>query len=205
MFVSKIIIIVISVIGLSRQHVLTRIGVMSLIRKKVQEFEHINGEYSMPEVIKKSILEQNKAAAAANSANTPTNDGETPKSTTTSTSATPATSAAPSPAPTQVSESTDKDNKETDEIKDGAKETVNNAVIIKFLFANNRCLYIFYHLIYLHKKCQSVPYGWLANTICNHFSRNLMLNVVLGNILFSFTKVQLISSKTGSYSIFRKI
>lgn len=29
--------------GISRQHVLTRIGVMSLIRKKVQEFEHING------------------------------------------------------------------------------------------------------------------------------------------------------------------
>ncbi|KAH8418107.1 hypothetical protein KR009_001868 [Drosophila setifemur] len=36
--------------GLSRQHVLTRIGVMSLIRKKVQEFEHING---MPELILK--------------------------------------------------------------------------------------------------------------------------------------------------------
>ncbi|UYV68737.1 CHD5 [Cordylochernes scorpioides] len=34
--------------GLSRQHVLTRIGVMSLIRKKVQEFEHINGLWSMP-------------------------------------------------------------------------------------------------------------------------------------------------------------
>lgn len=33
--------------GLSRQHVLTRIGVMSLIRKKVQEFEHINGVASM--------------------------------------------------------------------------------------------------------------------------------------------------------------
>ncbi|XP_075745511.1 chromodomain-helicase-DNA-binding protein Mi-2 homolog isoform X3 [Rhipicephalus microplus] len=33
--------------GLSRQHVLTRIGVMSLIRKKVQEFEHINGSYSI--------------------------------------------------------------------------------------------------------------------------------------------------------------
>lgn len=42
--------------GLSRQHVLTRIGVMSLIRKKVQEFEHINGYYSMPELIKKSGL-----------------------------------------------------------------------------------------------------------------------------------------------------
>ena len=39
--------------GLSRQHVLTRIGVMSLIRKKVQEFEHINGTLSVmiPEVL----------------------------------------------------------------------------------------------------------------------------------------------------------
>src|SRR5699024_8838431 len=33
--------------GISRQHVLTRIGVMSLIRKKVQEFEHINGQVSI--------------------------------------------------------------------------------------------------------------------------------------------------------------
>merc|ERR1719151_343891 len=39
--------------GLSRQHVLTRIGVMSLIRKKVQEFEGINGQHSMPHLIKK--------------------------------------------------------------------------------------------------------------------------------------------------------
>ncbi|KAI1709997.1 CHDCT2 domain-containing protein [Ditylenchus destructor] len=36
--------------GLNRQHVLTRIGVMSLIRKKVQEFEAVNGEWSMTEV-----------------------------------------------------------------------------------------------------------------------------------------------------------
>ncbi|VDN02899.1 unnamed protein product [Thelazia callipaeda] len=36
--------------GLNRQHVLTRIGIMSLIRKKVQEFELTNGEWSMPEV-----------------------------------------------------------------------------------------------------------------------------------------------------------
>uniref|UniRef100_A0A915EBV8 CHD subfamily II SANT-like domain-containing protein n=1 Tax=Ditylenchus dipsaci TaxID=166011 RepID=A0A915EBV8_9BILA len=36
--------------GLNRQHVLTRIGIMSLIRKKVQEFETVNGEWSMPEV-----------------------------------------------------------------------------------------------------------------------------------------------------------
>lgn len=38
--------------GLSRQHVLTRIGVMSLIRKKVHEFEMVNGFYSMPDLIK---------------------------------------------------------------------------------------------------------------------------------------------------------
>lgn len=63
--------------GLSRQHVLTRIGVMSLIRKKVcsflrlpsfkfdeitffvftqvQEFEQINGYYSVPELIRKPV------------------------------------------------------------------------------------------------------------------------------------------------------
>lgn len=39
--------------GLSRQHVLTRIGVMSLIRRKVQEFEQINGKHSMPHLMKK--------------------------------------------------------------------------------------------------------------------------------------------------------
>merc|ERR1711981_874879 len=39
--------------GLSRQHVLTRIGVMSLIRKRVQEFEGINGKHSMPHLIQK--------------------------------------------------------------------------------------------------------------------------------------------------------
>lgn len=33
--------------GLSRQHVLTRIGIMSLVRKKVQEFEKINGHFSL--------------------------------------------------------------------------------------------------------------------------------------------------------------
>ncbi|XP_038047464.1 chromodomain-helicase-DNA-binding protein 4-like isoform X2 [Patiria miniata] len=37
--------------GLSRQHVLTRIGVMSLIRKKVLEFEPINGSISVPELV----------------------------------------------------------------------------------------------------------------------------------------------------------
>lgn len=59
---------------------------MSLIRKKVQEFEHINGYYSMPELIRKPT---------DGLANSLTASGE--KSATPSTSATPATSAAPSP------------------------------------------------------------------------------------------------------------
>ncbi|XP_047505475.1 chromodomain-helicase-DNA-binding protein Mi-2 homolog isoform X1 [Pieris napi] len=99
--------------SLSRQHVLTRIGVMSLIRKKVQEFEHINGYYSMPELIRKPV-EPVKIAGAESSAPSPAPS-----------SATPSASAAPSPAPTQAAQasgqaptpgSSDKDDKE--EIKE---------------------------------------------------------------------------------------
>ncbi|XP_024084977.1 chromodomain-helicase-DNA-binding protein Mi-2 homolog isoform X4 [Cimex lectularius] len=92
--------------GLSRQHVLTRIGVMSLIRKKVQEFEHINGFYSMPEILKKPMLEGMKPQGNSSSV------GEGASS-----SGTPATSAAPSPAPTLTEKSqaedmqTDRDDK----------------------------------------------------------------------------------------------
>ena len=35
--------------GMSRQQILTRIGIMSLIRKKIQEYESINGIWSMVE------------------------------------------------------------------------------------------------------------------------------------------------------------
>lgn len=85
--------------GLSRQHVLTRIGVMSLIRKKVQEFEHINGYYSMPEMIRKPVEPVKNAEgvpAVPPAAATPaaTSDGAATGSTTT-----PATSNAPSPSP----------------------------------------------------------------------------------------------------------
>uniref|UniRef100_A0A914HC26 Chromodomain-helicase-DNA-binding protein 4 n=1 Tax=Globodera rostochiensis TaxID=31243 RepID=A0A914HC26_GLORO len=48
--------------GINRVQVLTRIGIMSLIRKKVQEFESVNGEWSMPEV-------QTQMLAAAEAAN----------------------------------------------------------------------------------------------------------------------------------------
>lgn len=53
--------------GISRQHVLTRIGVMSLIRKKVQEFEHINGQVSILNIGADQYLngEQNGASQAS--------------------------------------------------------------------------------------------------------------------------------------------
>ncbi|XP_037904696.1 chromodomain-helicase-DNA-binding protein Mi-2 homolog [Hermetia illucens] len=94
--------------GLSRQHVLTRIGVMSLIRKKVQEFEHINGYYSMPELIRKPC-EPIKPQ---------TINLDEDKSATTSTSATPATSAAASPVPPSEKD----DEKSTDADKPSVKE-----------------------------------------------------------------------------------
>ena len=78
--------------GLSRQHVLTRIGIMSLIRKKVQEFEHINGTMSMD--LPESVL-QGQSAAAGNS----TQNGST------DTTTTPTDSNVPTPAaPTATTE-----------------------------------------------------------------------------------------------------
>uniref|UniRef100_A0A671REU5 Chromodomain-helicase-DNA-binding protein 4-like n=1 Tax=Sinocyclocheilus anshuiensis TaxID=1608454 RepID=A0A671REU5_9TELE len=72
--------------GMSRQHVLTRIGVMSLIRKKVQEFEHVNGQWSMPWM--KELEESKRAAAIA--------AGEDPK---TPSTGTPADTQPNTPAP----------------------------------------------------------------------------------------------------------
>merc|ERR1719347_807544 len=76
--------------GLSRQHVLTRIGVMSLIRKKVQEFEGINGKHSMPHLIQKKSKEETagddpKSVSSTSASGTP--------------AGTPSTSARASPQP----------------------------------------------------------------------------------------------------------
>ncbi|XP_028281483.1 chromodomain-helicase-DNA-binding protein 4a isoform X2 [Parambassis ranga] len=84
--------------GLSRQHVLTRIGVMSLIRKKVQEFEHVNGQWSMPWMAE---LEENKRAAAQ-----PDSPGKTPST------GTPADTQPNTPAPVDDSAKTDEAAKE---------------------------------------------------------------------------------------------
>ncbi|KAK8383256.1 hypothetical protein O3P69_011625 [Scylla paramamosain] len=92
--------------GLSRQHVLTRIGVMSLIRKKVSEFETINGHYSMPEAIHK-----------------PVDPVQGDKSNGTSASGTPATSVTPSPAPSVKGEVEEKEeDKKEDKEKTEEKE-----------------------------------------------------------------------------------
>ncbi|KAG8435735.1 hypothetical protein GDO86_013617 [Hymenochirus boettgeri] len=73
--------------GLSRQHVLTRIGVMSLIRKKVQEFEHVNGRWSMPELAE---AEETKKAAQIDSPSPKTPTPSTPGDTQPNTPAPPA-------------------------------------------------------------------------------------------------------------------
>merc|ERR1711913_93028 len=82
-------------------HVLTRIGVMSLIRKKTSEFEQINGTYSVPEALIKPVSEI-------------VLDG--PKSSTPSAEGTPSTSVAASPAPSV------KDDDKPDEKKEEKKE-----------------------------------------------------------------------------------
>ncbi|KAJ3597474.1 hypothetical protein NHX12_000997 [Muraenolepis orangiensis] len=97
--------------GLSRQHVLTRIGVMSLIRKKVQEFEHVNGQWSMPWMAE---LEENKRAAALAA-------GEDPK---TPSTGTPADTQPNTPAPEDLTKLDDKDSevkKEGEENKAASK------------------------------------------------------------------------------------
>merc|ERR1719410_1726262 len=94
--------------GLSRQHVLTRIGVMSLIRKKVQEFESINGKHSMPHLIikKKETTKEGEVEEVKSVTETP---ADTPATGTTPTD-TPSSSARASPAPKE--ESGDKEVKE---------------------------------------------------------------------------------------------
>ncbi|XP_067280975.1 chromodomain-helicase-DNA-binding protein 4a isoform X2 [Pseudorasbora parva] len=104
--------------GLSRQHVLTRIGVMSLIRKKVQEFEHVNGQWSMPWMME---LNENKTLSIAGSQ--PDSPSKTPST------GTPADTQPNTPAPDGVSKAED-GGKDADKEKvkngDGEKEASEN-------------------------------------------------------------------------------
>ncbi|XP_061520411.1 chromodomain-helicase-DNA-binding protein 4a isoform X1 [Phycodurus eques] len=104
--------------GLSRQHVLTRIGVMSLIRKKVQEFEHVNGQWSLPWMAE---LEENKRASQ------PDSPGKTPST------GTPADTQPNTPAAGDESKSDeavrdgDKDLKKDGEADKNGKDAAKNA------------------------------------------------------------------------------
>nr|XP_046236369.1 chromodomain-helicase-DNA-binding protein 3 isoform X3 [Scatophagus argus] len=62
--------------GLCRQPVLTRIGVMSLVKKKIQEFEHINGRWSLPELKPEVSIDKtsSRASSPAVKTSTPTPD-----------------------------------------------------------------------------------------------------------------------------------
>merc|ERR1712025_1400584 len=97
--------------GISRQHVLTRIGVMSLIRKKNQEFEAINRRSSMPHMSEK-LKNEGKLLMTESEQTTATN---TPQS------GTPASSARASPAPKDdivKNEKTDEKNDSKDDTKE---------------------------------------------------------------------------------------
>ncbi|KAM9299290.1 chromodomain-helicase-DNA-binding protein 5 [Gastrophryne carolinensis] len=64
--------------GLSRQHVLTRIGVMSLVRKKVQEFEQVNGKYSTPDMIPEGAENKKSFEVVSSDPTTPVPASPTP-------------------------------------------------------------------------------------------------------------------------------
>merc|ERR1712045_308068 len=101
--------------GLSRQHVLTRIGVMSLIRKKVQEFENINGKHSMPHLIVKKKKKSEEDEEVKSVTETP---ADTPATGTTPTD-TPVSSARASPAHKEKEE---EEEKETEQEKENEAE-----------------------------------------------------------------------------------
>uniref|UniRef100_A0A8B9E783 DNA helicase n=4 Tax=Neognathae TaxID=8825 RepID=A0A8B9E783_ANSCY len=81
--------------GLSRQQVLTRIGVMSLVKKKVQEFEHINGRWSLPELVPEPSADSKRSSRASSPAKTCSTDPEQSRT------PTPCTSKPATPAPSE--------------------------------------------------------------------------------------------------------
>merc|ERR1712112_699889 len=96
-----------------------RIGVMSLIRKKVQEFESINGKHSMPHlIIKKKKKPEGEGEEEVKSV--PETPADTPATATPTD--TPASSARASPAP---KEETDKEEVKVEEVKEEAEVKVN--------------------------------------------------------------------------------
>uniref|UniRef100_A0A8C3P4D5 Chromodomain helicase DNA binding protein 3 n=1 Tax=Chrysemys picta bellii TaxID=8478 RepID=A0A8C3P4D5_CHRPI len=108
--------------GLSRQQVLTRIGVMSLVKKKVQEFEHINGRWSMPELMPDPSADSKRSSRA--SSPTIKTSTTTPEPSCTNT---PCTSKPATPAPSERGDGTGPlPEKEEPESKEPEKEPKSN-------------------------------------------------------------------------------
>ncbi|XP_034712878.1 chromodomain-helicase-DNA-binding protein 3 isoform X3 [Etheostoma cragini] len=105
--------------GLCRQPVLTRIGVMSLVKKKIQEFEHINGRWSLPELKPEVIINKSSSRASSPVVKTTT---PTPEA---SYNNTPCTSEPATPAPSDKLEKNgkegEKDKEEGEALSDKEK------------------------------------------------------------------------------------
>ncbi|KAM6959760.1 chromodomain-helicase-DNA-binding protein 3 isoform 1-T1 [Tautogolabrus adspersus] len=99
--------------GLCRQPVLTRIGVMSLVKKKIQEFEHINGRWSLPELKPEVSIDKScsRASSPAVKTATPTPDA--------SYNNTPCTSKPATPAPSDKLEKNGKEGEKEEEKEEG--------------------------------------------------------------------------------------
>ncbi|KAM4714402.1 chromodomain-helicase-DNA-binding protein 3 isoform 3-T3 [Anableps anableps] len=95
--------------GLCRQLVLTRIGVMSLVKKKIQEFEHINGRWSLPELKPEVNIDKSSSRASSPAAKTAT---PTPDA---SFNNTPCTSKPATPAPSEKLEKNGKEGEKEEE------------------------------------------------------------------------------------------
>ncbi|XP_024117583.1 chromodomain-helicase-DNA-binding protein 3, partial [Oryzias melastigma] len=111
--------------GLCRQPVLTRIGVMSLVKKKVQEFEHINGRWSLPELKPEISIDKSSSRASSPTVKTAT---PTPDA---SYNSTPCPSKPATPAPSEKTEKNGKEEEkaeaeEKEKVKDEGKEADGN-------------------------------------------------------------------------------
>uniref|UniRef100_A0A8C7SDR0 Chromodomain helicase DNA binding protein 3 n=1 Tax=Oncorhynchus mykiss TaxID=8022 RepID=A0A8C7SDR0_ONCMY len=126
--------------GLCRQPVLTRIGVMSLVKKKIQEFEHINGRWSLPELKPEMKPEALRPEVSVSSSSRASSPGGTMKTATPTpdpsctSDNTPCTSKPATPAPSEKLEKNGKDGEKeegekeegkapSEPEKDGEKET----------------------------------------------------------------------------------
>lgn len=98
--------------GLCRQPVLTRIGVMSLVKKKIQEFEHINGRWSLPELKSEVTIDKSSSRASSPAVKTAT---PTPDA---SYNNTPCTSKPATPAPAEKLEKNGKEGEKEEDRED---------------------------------------------------------------------------------------